>query len=653
MVSSEVANSSDSTTDTGSVLTPATRRQAVITLILGLVAFWSARNPNPEEVERSRIFPGFEGSKVQRLIVERPAPEGEGRETLEFVVRETGRTRRETVWDMVQPVEDKADGVHVQGILAQMGYLDFRDRPLTGARIQELGLDQPTLTVRIERRDGSKLAFAIKTGLANKLDAIRIEGEDRAFLVKPSFAEKLLAPLVEFRRRELFSILFDEAAGLSLTHRAGHLDGAPAQSIDAWRVDGFWHLGRAVAGPGASRGPYADAPTLQALFRDLTRLEAEQVTRRRLDQALLAETGLDAPGLSVAITEADARKGAPGETEPARELLAIGKPVDGEPADESLYYARFGSRPWLLVVRLRALGRRLKELKPADLVSRVLLQLGGAPVTKLDVTAGERRLTLQQRGRRWELEQQPEVAISVDKVKELIEELKSLTVAGKASVTLSAAGLEPPQTRLSVKAGPVTRELLIGAPARLGAGAEPGADGPLVYVARSELPGVKVARLPVLDRLQNMDLRLRDDRLIAFDTYSVDEIKLTDASGEVLRRFTREGRRLVCDGVETLDGKKMDALMAALRDLRAVRWSARATPGTLKRHGLDQPRFRLSVRRRDFDPARGRETVVTETLAIGVLAGEGVRFARVDEDSAIAVIRSRLLDLLTDSFSAK
>lgn len=318
----------------------------LLLLVLGLGAFvWFYERELPSSEERAqqskKVVP-FEKDEVRKVTLETPA----GRVVFERVLHADGKDEDkdkkddeegdgapgeealgepDSEWKITAPLQARADPFAVDGLLESLAGLE-KTRTMEDVKRQDVGLDKPRATVRIESEEGTKvlqIGAAVPTG--GTLIA-GLEGEKEAYVVSDTIWSQLDREPGSWRDRQLFRASRDAIAQIALT-------GPGREKIVLVQQGGRFR----IASPFADR---ADKSLVDDLYADLSGLTAEEFVDE--PQLAPAEMGLQPP---LRVVEVTFQKG-----EPLRiELGALTAPAS-EPADPTAppaaagIYARVGSQ---------------------------------------------------------------------------------------------------------------------------------------------------------------------------------------------------------------------------------------------------------------------------------------------------------------------
>ena len=275
---------------------------ALITLVLGAFIFFYEKDlPSTDERrEQAKKVLNLEADEVTGLEIT-----WDGRRAV--LAKESAEAPENgdapaTTWRLVEPMEARADGFQVNGLLNSLLDLEHR-RELDTVDAAESGLDEPEVRVRLTTEDGDSAEFLLGAELPASQDRFAaVEGREGAYVVSATTVlPQLRIEPGEWRDKKLFT-----APRTTITRLT--LEDARGRRVLARRGDEFW-----LEEP---MEDLADEDQVNALLGDLTGLTAT----RFVDDLLIdpASYGLD-PALSVVTVEIE------GEETPYR--LELGTPI--------------------------------------------------------------------------------------------------------------------------------------------------------------------------------------------------------------------------------------------------------------------------------------------------------------------------------------
>ncbi len=252
---------------------------------------------------------------------------------------------------------------------------------------------------------------------------------------------------------------------------------------------------------------------------------------------------------------------------------------DVNPTGAFLYVRRPGQdRVVLTDASLRSsLVRPLFELR-----DRSVLTFEREEVRRLEIRRPAGLLVIEKGDGGWEIRKPVEAAAAAAPVEELLNRIRWTEVKAfvdDSTVSRSRIGLDPPEVRLTVTAGPdsVRKTLQLGTRR----------DG-RVYASDGARPSVYLVDTGLVNVLLKPADQFRETKIAPFEEWRVKRVEIrSPSSGPVaLRKDSTGAWTFEPPGPEKADGNRVGKLLAALASLKAETFIAR-NPDGLSRYGLE------------------------------------------------------------------
>ncbi len=596
------------------------------------------------EREKGKVFRFFQPADVSRLAITR----GEGPQV---VLTPSGAAAdgKGRTWQVVAPVEDRADDAVVREVLSAMEWLEHQ-AVVEGDALAEYPFGAVAGQVLVERAGRPPLAFEVGAARGGVVPLRRIDPEAPAavFHVPEAFAARALREPNAFRSKELFSPDVRQAEGLAVSATPRGEGPAPRREVTLTRADGLWRVAGAGGDP---TGDLASRPLVSALLDAASGLRAVAIAADPAADEAYAAYGLADPADGIT-----ARSG-----ESVRSLW-LGDAVPDRPGAR---YARLSDRRPVYVVQPASLTDALGRAAQQWLAPELFPATGGlASVTGFGAKlegGPELRLQRDKEGV-WRFEGEAKVPAATPAVEQLLEALLGLRVAERldGAQDRAARGLDTPAVRIEVVQDRLRQEVWIG---------EPVVGQPGVHYAGRLLPPPSPAGSlaaytvdvgPIAATLRAAPLELLDRRIFKASSWDARELTLTEPDGRVSFRAAKVNpnpddpnapKVWRVDGVEGDVEERLRPLLEALDEVYVDRYVARTDAddeeAVLARYGLEAPRL-LTVGVEVFRD--GALAIEPRTLRLGRREGERM-YAASDDVPAVGVIAPLFLDRIARGFA--
>lgn len=561
------------------------------------------------------------------LVLERTRPETAG--------------KKETRWDMRQPVENLAETTPVEDFLSALNSARVSKEdivaPDKAKDLAALELDPLSATEIIVTSEGRPKTIYLGKKEGGKVYA-RVEGWDRVNRVEDrlfTLADRGTRMYRSLKLFDLASATGDDNRIESVTVRKG------AETFGVQEVPGAvakWNLTAPVR-------VSADAGKVGDLARELGSLRATEYLYdppsyneslrgasvfggALFGQEILKtqEFGLEEPTMKVTLAFTGPKKMEP-------QTLLIGKPREGKPE----VYAKLESSPYVFAVPktvFDTLGGGSLALLPTEITSS-----GPESLTQAEITrAGEPPFTLQHADKVWKLTSPIQTPVDSSLVQPLATSLTGLKVERyetHASNELAKYGLQAPALRIRFtitdpkpKAGTEPskeRILLLGGPDLSGKGGR--------FAKLESEPSIFVLSEATFQSADLSMFELIDRKLLSVNTAFATRVELASPEGEL--KLTREQNPWKVEGAAfPLDLPTLDQLLGRFKDLRAEKFAAFGGQIDFAKYGLDPASKPLTM-----TVALDKETHKVELgKPVDEKQPDGPRYARVDGAQAVAIL---------------
>lgn len=176
----------------------------------GLFQLLKVRTAKEKEAGRRFVLPSLndearpvKATDISSILIERQNPETKQPEKLQF-------ERENNQWRMVAPRKLRVDDAAVTALVSQIQSLRREDAKLNEG-LAAYGLDKPTVTVHLQKGAERHVLQVGSEGPAAADPLLYVSSSDRPgtpVAVKKSQVNKLLAPLGDFRQKQLFTTSF-------------------------------------------------------------------------------------------------------------------------------------------------------------------------------------------------------------------------------------------------------------------------------------------------------------------------------------------------------------------------------------------------------------------------------------------------------------
>jgi hypothetical protein len=550
----------------------------LLVLAAGLYAFIhfvERKKPSTREAEESgKYVAQFDADKINELIIR------DREKTIRF-------KKTDKRWDIVEPIQDRADLSLVNGILTTFEFLPKEqtlelpgDRDAAKEELKKYGLTSEKLKLELVGEGAPKpLVFGNDTAVEGKVYA-QLEGADFVAIVGNSLRDQINKEPNDFRDRRLTDANTDDVTKV-------------VKEKDAWRMER----------PLKAR---ADSSAVGNLINQVVNARIETFVSD--DKSNLGNYGLSEPRGSITLAIKGRDKDA---------VLEVGKA--GENDNSGKVYARFTPRESVYLLPLEV--ENLINTKPNDLRDRKLVRLDDDVIDRVTIEReGKGSVVLVRDKEEWKVRapDQEERKANKNEVNVTLSRLRNETVREFVSDTASELqkyGLDKPAAKITFSSY-ASENVPEG-----GAGEHPlttillgkSEDG-ITYAKLEDEPFVVSVDEGLFKEIDKDGAQWRDQTVFS---YRQDQVTRFSVEKEEGKKWSAEkgedGTWKLTAGAGELDQTPVQTLLNTLAPLRAVRWVGAAQP----EHGMEKPRLAISF------TADGKE----EKLTVGGVDPEGNFYA--------------------------
>lgn len=479
-------------------------------------------------------------------------------------------------WEVVSPVKAAVEQWMVDNLPRTLLGLESQRSFAPGegeVTLAEAGLEPPRGSIALTTLDRETYTFAIggKAALSNNTYVLveRPDGSRQVHVVARDLSTEIERKLKDYRSKTIFPRDRGEPVALEITHE-GQQFVFNRNDADQWIV----------------QEPVRTHADNQAVQRLLNR--ALSLTVREFiddEPASLARYGLEPPELTITVRarpktdEPAADQAGPPASQPAEPAEVYTLQVGGfADLDKTMRYVKRGDQAWVA----GAPNTTLDQLVPkfSELRDSRVVRLGAGEVTQIELTRGDRSVTLTKSKGDWRGDGDL-ASVEFQAVQDLLSALEDVRAIDYVDQPgpLSEYGLDEPRATLTVTTSAQVDPITI----RVGGNTPSGRN---TYVQVAGQSSVLVLDAAQAGRLAVDPDALRSRKLFAL---RIDDITAIEST---YRGRTRRVEKLDNDWEMTAPpGRPIDAgaLRDVLNDLGALR--ARAVLGRrdFAEHGLDEP----------------------------------------------------------------
>jgi hypothetical protein len=321
---------------------------AVLFGLLGYIYFYEMKRPDPtgQTEQKQKVFT-VEPDKIEEVRVQSSSGE---RTTLKKV---------DSVWNIVEPMQTKADEAEMTGIVTNLASLEVqRIVDEAPADIAQYGLATPHAEIGFKKAgqaDVTRLLVGDKTATGGELYA-KLPNEKRVFLISVFLDTTFNRGTFDLRDKTVLKFQRDKVDLVEVVSKDGKL--AFAKSGDQWKI----------SSPIAAR---ADLTPVEGLVGRLQTLQMKSIAAQDAAAKDLATYGLDKPAYTATVGAASARA-----------TLEIGK---ADPA--GALYARDLARPATVVTIEASLADDVKKAAD-DYRPKEIFEFRSFSATRIEITRG-------------------------------------------------------------------------------------------------------------------------------------------------------------------------------------------------------------------------------------------------------------------------
>ncbi|MCI0681177.1 MAG: DUF4340 domain-containing protein [Gemmataceae bacterium] len=589
----------------------------------------------------------FKTDDVRRVEIQQP------KETLVLV-------KDKDKWKFEKPVALEAESQPITELLDKLSGLRATDKDIRdGADPKTVGLDKPRLVVKLGLEEGKgddkdkkhrDLVYQFGTTEKEKGKLfVRVEGWPRVNALADDVLKLVERPVLAYRHRKVLDVASGDLNKIEIARAS--------EEYTLEKKDGTWRLTK----PADAK---ADAGKAGDLAADLARLETvEFVADAPQGEDLDKLYGLAKPAVRVKIHFSDAKK--PAQT------LALGKQRDGK--DE--WFARLDSGSVFVVKKdvRELLDRESLVYRPLE-----LWELAADDVQEVRVQKEGKSFALKRKDKGWTISGPFDATAVPSAVEPLTEEAarpRGEKFVAHVAKELEKFGLQKPYLTVEViaraekkdKEGakePKKHILRVGKVVEKDAkedkeekkAATKDKDEKKVeknrYAQVEGDPAVFVIGEKAVSALAKDAFDLLDKELVSVGVSTIHKVQAKGSSSFTLEQKKDEWRVAGAPAPEfTAEEDAVQSFLRPWARLKAERIAAYGAKIDWKEFGLDNPSLSLTVTgiaKSDKEKEKEKKAVA-HTLALGKDTGKGERFARLDQQQAVAVLDAATVAELTRS----
>ncbi len=553
----------------------------------GYIYFYEKETPTTEELkEKAKKVFDFKPDDVKRLSLKR----GE-----QLIVCE----KKEDKWQMVKPLNVKADKAGIGRILSRLEFLQT-ERRLKGEKdkklnLKDFGLDKAKVEVTFEVEDKSfTLLLGDNSSVGRNMYVMRKDKEE-VLVVRRSLSDNLDKSLEDLRDRQVIEV--DKYGATKLLIQREGKDLECKKEEEAWRI----------TSPILARGARDEIEKILDKLDDLK--VAEFISE---DAGEIDRFGLSSPELSVTVWEEDVSRS-----------LIFAK------VEEDRVYAKREAFDSIYSVEKDIIETLTK--KPNELRDRKVVRFDTDKVKRIEVSYAD-EIILEKEEDEWKIVKPGQIKADKGEVDDFLRELGDLEIeefVEEDCKRLDRYGLEKPlaTVTLILENGEEKQKILLGN--------KKGSD--YCYLKREEEKPVFAVSVDFLQKVERSYLAYINRQILSFSS--------TDARKLILER---EGKRYLCekDGEDNwklvepaggeIDLSIIDNILWDISTLSAEKFVSESARN-LAAYGLGEPQIKLTV---EIEGEEGKPAA--ETLLIGKKSDDGNFYAKLGKRGEIFEIQNSL-----------
>jgi len=511
--------------------------------LLAYVWFVESRQSSTREREQtSKRVLSFEREKINSLSVRNDSSR------MEF-------SKKEGVWTMTQPLQDRADTAAVEQLLELLEFLqhDSRIEPNKGteaAQLKEFGLAESALAITLGSESGKhlELLFGKDSAVEGKV-YVRVQGKSPVYVVRDALRKELTQTPDRFRDHRLSATSVQAVQKLAIQTVEGE--------IELEHRNQHWDILRPL------RARAADARV-----NDLVAAALTARVHQFFGEKPTPEQGLAEPRATLSLQ-------LEGQKEPS--VLLVGASPAGE-NNKDKSYTKLSSRAAVTLVSNSALNPLLKA-RPNDLRDRKLIRVEEDIVDRISIEAeGRPTLILARKGEGWvRKEGESESPVREGLANALLKNLQgaeAVKFVSDIAADLGKYGLAQPRlkVRLSSYSSENTAETRAGEKpiVTLLMGME---EGGAIYAKLEEEPFIVSVSKSLFESipkdLSSLEPIPAPEAVHVFAPEQVVGLETSSGAGNLLNLEKSEGAWKVSGGAAPADTAAVDSLLKHLADLKA------------------------------------------------------------------------------------
>ena len=492
--------------------------------------------------------------------------------------------KRNNLWEMDEPVKDRADDATVTQLLTSVDTLQKETsiKPEAGKDdIRSLGLAKPNVTLDLSGQDApTEILFGKDTAIEGK-EYIRLANSDEVDVVSTDLRNQLTKPADDFRDHRLSDVSASQVTQVNIKTAAGEIE--LRKDHDHWGIDK----------PIKARGDDAKIADLVA-----------QTLNTKVNSFVPAEK---AAAASSALNDAAGTLTFTAEGVDKPLVLQISKPMD----KEAEVYGKLSTRDAALV--LSGSVASILQTLPGDVRDHHLIRLDLDTVDRIHVIpAGAPEVLLARSGENWTIKSLNDKMANSGAVQTMAGALQNQTVdfVSDVATDLPKYGLDQPQLKVAFSSYASENT------AETKAGEEPletilfgKREGGNVYAKLDDEPFIVSVPASVLDNVFTDPLKWQDLAIYNLKANDIVALDVTKDGQATLSLVKEKGNWKPAKGDIALDTANVQSMVNTLATLRAAEWAGATKPD----QGLDKPAVTITFTTADKQ---------THTLKVGAPAGD-------------------------------
>jgi Domain of unknown function (DUF4340) len=561
----------------------------LLAIAIGLGAFiWILDRRSPTREQQKGYILDFDRDDVTRIEITNEAAKTTLRKT-------------DSGWQIVEPVNDRADARVLDSLLDQLHFLrqediitDLGKKEEKQKRLKDFGLLKPRLKIDWQAKNRK---FGLEFGADGAVEGtcyVRTQGNDAVFVVGNEVKDVVAKRPDTFRDHQITPFLTAQIDRVILHQNAGE--------IELIRQQDDWQIVRPIKAR-ASNGTVNSTIEKINTTPILGFVESEKVPKGENENS----------GRSVTLYSGDDKV-----------EISCGSPIASQAGK---IYLRIASRPSLVEVS-DTFGQTI-DVKPNQLRDRKIARLNFDFIDHIKIDqSGGANVFLTRREEHWQIASEQNAPANSEAVNRLITMLNDTDVHEFVSDTatdLGRYGLDPAALRIAFSSYASDNT------AETGAGEEPIAtlavgklDNNAYYARIEEEPYVFSIDQQTLESLPTHDFSFRSLDVLSLQRSDLLSLSIEDSHGLTEIARDESQRWLVKTKTGAQDEAALQTFLNTVARIRAVAWLGPAQPG----YGLDHPVENIQIQTKSGQIG----------LQIGNADDKGNRYAAISNRPGVFVL---------------